>query len=102
MQWQSRGLGGEKVQRGDHIEAFGAAVIVVGAKVKPQRVVAVGWCTLKHGVHNDGEPVAAVQRMRVADHHRPCGRCRGEQKVSGENLAIRGVQVQMFHTVTVP
>lgn len=64
---------GDGIDRGEDVKLFAATVIMGGTKIKPQTVIAESWCGPKHGVHHNREAVAAVERVRMADHESAVG-----------------------------
>ena len=58
---------GEVVEGGDDVEAFGDAFAVLGAEVEAQGVEAARREGDEHRFDDGVEPVAAPQRMRMAD-----------------------------------
>lgn len=99
----ARGLDG--VERSDHVGGLGDAVAVLRAEVEADRTEARGWERAEDRLDDGVEPVAAVERVRVADHDARDGRGVGFGDVGGEHASVRRRELHGLgggHRATVP
>jgi hypothetical protein len=88
---------GDGVESGDDVEALADPIGMHSSEVEADRREPGARQRGEERVDDDVEAVAAVQRMRVADHDRPDRRPFGLGDVGGERLAIGRVQRQRPH-----